>query len=54
MLGHTNHATLPSESEELNCAMWADDIITRGTNFDDLLYTLDSVLGRLERVGLGR
>lgn len=36
----------------LNSVMWVDDIFIWGTDFDDLLHTLDAKLGRLERVSL--
>ena len=47
-------ATLQRELEGLNCMTWVDDILMWGADFDDLLRTIDEVLGRLERWGCMR
>ena len=36
----------------LNCKVWVDDIVWWGADEDDLLNTLDRILGRLEDGGL--
>ena len=36
----------------LNCKVWVDDIVWWGADEDDLLNTLNKILGRLEDAGL--
>eukprot|EP00903_Cladosiphon_okamuranus_P017345 g15980.t1 len=45
-------ATMTELLDGLNCMVWVDDVIFWGHDEDDLLYTLELVLERLESVGL--
>ena len=45
-------ATMTSGLEDLNCLVWVDDVIYWGHDEEDVLHTLDVILGRLEEVGL--